>query len=664
MASRLDDAMWHHGMPYRQWSLQDRLDTLADAYSSPRRREKFKARIFEERDIDFYVNSSVNTVNPQNKRNKYVPLLSCLRQAEFLAKTQWCKEEGIDMATFKTRKVGVSWYEMADESFDWLVTPGYSSIVGSRIDSLVDSPGKANMNALFPKFDYIIENLDDFIKPEGYSDRPPWRVDFLRQNITNGAQIYGEAVTPNFGAGGRGGKAIVDEASRCQWCKPAWVSAGQTASSRHAVLTPFGKNFGWGLCFPDEYMLLTSEEQVERPECFRIIWKDIPWFNQFYIFPYEVPNFVRRAEFDAWWEDHRAESVVSGNGYSPFDEIGGPKDGLGIPFGCGYDDGRGNITHLDERMPVQSPPDGAVPEGVVYPWRVREGFRYDKAGAAQELDCQFEESKTGRVYAVQIQHSRKVAEVARDSKYPLYCFADPGGGKDNAFYMGWVQWNHDILRYQTLMEITYEGVNGYYFLPFLTGSTKHYVHLEKYARNRKDYEIFEALRHPMWRPNMVVGDPAGMGAKMPSSQNTLAQVWRVEGVPVYYNYEHRYFNTRIEACRRVLEYTEFSRMGTPRLLMGLTMIAFPEVKEDTQSRSEAEGWAHHPIHSHPVSAWEYFCCYDPHRYDGEQYVEEAPEQRYKHEPHAYTKTDMDRVVSLFASASGRPGGRYGRRSGY
>lgn len=652
-------------MPYHNWTLEERMDTIAEAFSSPENGRRFVSRIMVDRDYDFYVNTCVDTVNPQKKTQKNnLPMLLCRRQMEFLVKTQWCKDQGYDMATFKTRKVGVSWLEMIDESFDWLTTDGYSSIVGSRLDVLVDSPGKANLNALFPKFDYIIQHLPSLVKPAGYEDRAPWRVDFLRQNLLNGAQVYGEAVTPNFGAGGRGGKAIVDEASRCQWCKPAWVSAGQTASSRHAVLTPFGKNFGWGLCFPDEYALLTNETQVERPECFRIIWKDIPWFNEFHLFPYEVPQWSRRSEFEQWWQDHKQDAVAVGNGYSPFDEIGGPKDGLGLAFDCGYDDGRGNITHLEERMPILSPPVEAIPEGVIWPWRVREGFRYDKTGAAQELDCQFEESKSGRVYAVQMQNTKKLDEIARVPEYPLYVFCDPGGGKGNAFYMGWLQWNKESLRYQTLLEIMYEGVDGYFFLPFLTGSVKHLPFLERQRQSPSDLQLFELMRHPMWRPNDVYGDPAGMGAKVASASNTLAGLWRLEGIPVRYNYDHRFFTTRIEATRRVLQYTEFSRHGTPKLLMGMQMIAFPEIKEDTQTRSESEGWAHHPIHSHPVSAFEYFACADPHQYDGENYLDMAPESRFDDTGfRRYTESDMDRFVRRLNQPVGR-GNRFGRKTGY
>lgn len=663
MATRLSDPPWRGEGRYRMWSLQDRIDTIMDAYETAEKQDRFVDRILKERDIDFFVNTCCDTVNPQEKINKYRPMLLALRQAEFMLFMQRCKNDNQDFSCFKTRKVGVSWMLMQDQAFDYLATPGYSAVIGSYDKDMVDPAGKANMNALFPKLDYTLMSLPSIMKPPGLDDNSPWRVDFLRQNLINGAQIFGQAVTGNFGAGARGGEAVVDEASRCQWAKAGWESAGQTATCRGAVLTPFGKNFGWGLCFPDEYALMTGADMVERPECFRIIWKDIPWINQFLMFPFPVPTFYRKEEYQRWWEENGDKAIATARGYSPFDEIGGAKDGLGIPFGCGYDDGRGNITHFEERMPIQSPPVDAVPEGVLYPWRVIEGFRYDRVGAARELDTQFEESRSGRVYSIQLQSVQRFSEFKRIREYPLYAYCDPGGGTDNAFYLGWVQWHVLRRRYQPLLEIMYEGRDGRFFLPFLSGVEGHRAYLSEQKAERRDLELFEVLRHPMWRVNMVIGDPAGMGAKVASAADTLAGLWRSKGIPLYYNYDHRFFATRIEATRRVLGYTELASRNTPRLNLGLSMIAFPEVKEDTQSRAQmAEGWVHHPIHSHPVSAWEYFCCFDPHRYDTEEYEVDSPEARME-----MVQEQNGKFSSPVESMMRRIGivnrGRYDRRRG-
>src|SRR5690348_17444348 len=168
LLSRLDERKWAGEGPYRQWTLQERIDTLQDAYSSRSRAERFLARIKEERDIDFFVNTCCDTANPQEKVNKYRPMLLCQRQAEFMLFMQNCKQENQDFACFKTRKVGVSWMVMQDQAFDYLITPGYSSVIGSYDKDMVDPAGKTdgksgvtglatgNMNALFPKFDYTL----------------------------------------------------------------------------------------------------------------------------------------------------------------------------------------------------------------------------------------------------------------------------------------------------------------------------------------------------------------------------------------------------------------------------------------------------------------------------------------------------------------------------
>jgi len=664
MASRLYDPVWDGTTTYVQWTLRDRLDTLSDVYSSQRAADRFRARIHQEKDIEFYTAACVNTVNPQLKHNKYLPFLPTLRQVEMLYKIRYCVDNGLDLAIFKSRKIGASWLLEIDDSFDWLTDPGASNVSGSRVKELVDSPGKANMNTLFGKFDYITDNLPRLIRPEGYKDSAPWRVDFMRQNLVNGAQITGEPVTPNFGAGPRAMKGKVDEGSRCEWMKPAWETLGQTAPTRITVFTPYGKNFAWGLAFPDEYMIVSGETQVERPEVFRLHWKDIPIndVNKFYLLSVPLPDFSRRESFEYWWRDNQSNIVAEGNGYSPFDSIGGAKDGDGIPFGVGYDDGRGNISHLQQRMPIRECPRNAV--SALYPWRMREGFRYDKAGAARELDCRFEESRKGRVYAVALTNTVKTKIVERSPDAPLYAFCDPGRGVGNAFYLGWLQWHNELKRYQTLCELMYEGRDCYFFIPFLTGRLDHaQKYLPNYPTSDEDREFFEIMRHASWRINMLYGDPHGVGSQTAGQADTIAGIFREHGIPTSYDFAHAAFSRRIDDTRRVLTYTELSLEGTPKLNMALSGIAFPEVSENTkQTTPGTGGWVHHPIFSHPVSAFEYFSCADPHRYDFGEYEEDAPEQRM------IRLYDRDGEVEKQIKAFNRRksfGGRFrGQRSGY
>lgn len=664
MANRLYEPIWDGTTPYAQWSLSDRLDTRAEAYSSHRGAQHFINRILKEKDIDFYTATCVNTVNPQLKYNKYIPFLPCMRQVELMYKIRYCTQHNLDLAIFKSRKIGASWVLMIDDTFDWLTEPGSSNVVGSRVKELVDSPGKQNMNTLFAKFDYITDNLPNIIRPSQYTELSPWRVDFLRQNLVNGAQISGEPVTPNFGAGPRAMKGKIDEGSRCEWMKPAWETLGQTASTRITVFTPWGKNFAWGLAFPDEYSLVTGEAQVERPEVFRMHWKDIPinGINTFHLLSVRVPEFNRREVFEVWWRENQGAIIATGNGYNPFDIIGGPKDGDGIPFGCGYDDGNGSITHLSERMPIQSVPPGAA--GVVYPWRMREGFRYDKAGAARELDTRFEESRKGRVYAVALANTKRQKFIERVAELPLYAFCDPGRGVGNAFYLGWLQWNPNARRYETLTEVMYEGRDCYFFIPFLNGRLSD---AEKYFPNYPttddDRILFEIMRNRAWRPNMLYGDPHGVGSQTAGQADTIAGIFRQHGIPCTYDFAHAAFSRRIDDARRVLTYTELSIEGTPRLNMSLAGIAFQETTENTrQTTPGTGGWVHHPVYSHPVSAFEYFACSDPHRYDMEEYEKDSPDERLIK---LYAQDEAEKILDRIARRPREGNERFSyRKAGY
>ena len=233
----------------KPWTVQDRIRERATAYQS-----KEGARAFVQRcrdDILYYVNTCVDQINPQKKKNKEAPFLPCLRQMEYLLAIKAAKASGKDLATPKARKVGASWMQIIDDTHSFLFEPAYSSIITSYDKTLIEGTGKGNMNTLFEKFDFVYRRLPQFMHPLGYDEldangnstgdgKPPYKVDFLRSNPVTGGFIFGMAMTKNFGAGGRGGKAFLDELSRSEFQHEAWVSCGQTSSSRHCVLTPQG----------------------------------------------------------------------------------------------------------------------------------------------------------------------------------------------------------------------------------------------------------------------------------------------------------------------------------------------------------------------------------------------------------------------------------------
>lgn len=639
-----------------QQALARRLENLARAEASREGKLWFLKRCQE--DVVFYADNCVDTVVPRRRegmteiRSKNRPWFTCLRQAEALWQIKEAKTMAYDMMWPKSRNVGQSWIHMIDESHDWYFTEGYSSIIGSRNINLVENAG--NMNALFPKMDFIYRHYPQWMHIPAYSGDPtkagykgegksPYKVQGLRINPINGAQVNGEAVTEDFGAGGRGGKVTIDEIAKCQNGEQGWKTAGETADSRHGIFTPEGKNFAYGLCFPEDWKQITGLRDVESPAVFRLHWKDIPWQNKFYLLtigfdledpPWQVDGTAtplrRRLAFTNWLEDAIKDHYAGeGNGYSPFDPIGCRLDEAGIPYDAGYDDGRGNIHYLNERRPIERPPANAI--SCIHPWRILAGFRYDEEEAAKQLDISFGGRSGRSVYSVQLRNTKRDTALVRDRTKLLYAFCDPGRGDGNAFYLGWAQWDAEKGKYECLKEISYEGKSAYFYRAFLTGNEKHWEEAVAEGATTGDRMLFEEMQHPMWRVNMLYGDPAAMAAKTANSKDSVKGIFEDStmgpGVPVIIDHNHRDFDTRILNARRVLQYTEIDPYGCPKLKAGLEGIRFPDANLQNKSTSPTRGYIHHPLYSHPCAAFEYFACMDPHQYDREEFEEDDPDVR-------------------------------------
>lgn len=619
------------------WTISDRAKERAEAFSSKEKLASFIARCRE--DKIYFVNTCIDQINPQKKKgHREGPFFPCLRQREALLVTKAVKEKGIDVVWPKARKVGASWIQQMDDLHSWLFESGYSSIISSYDKNLIESSGKGNMNTLMEKFDFMYRRLPSFFHDPAYGEggegKAPYKVDFIRTNPATGAVIWGQAMTENFGAGGRGGKAFLDELSRATFQKEAWVSCGQTSSSRHAVLTPQGKDFAWGLCFPEEYKILNGLASTENPYVFRIDWRDIDWLNEFIIYDVKVDmnkqNWRNAQEFDAWMETMRSNEISRHHGYAPIDlEIYDRTLDSTIPLGMGYDDGKGNIPFYEYRRPLDSLPNRAM--SIIYPWRIKEGFRYDSQKAAQELDISFDDGKRGRVYAIQFRSVRLDLQIPRISKYPLYAGVDPGRGTGNAFYIGINQWNPEVERYQWIREFSLEGRSCYFFIPFLTGDEQYWELAERQMKNQEESKyyryIFEEMKDPAWRLNMAFCDPAATSAKMASAHDSIENIWRAAGIPVRLNHAHRDFDTRITAARRVMGYTDIDRRGCPVLATSLSQIEYPKESDNTNKTTQTNGYVHHPLYSHACAGFEYHACFDPHHYDRQEKQAEAPEQR-------------------------------------
>lgn len=605
------------GEPYEVWSIRDRMEVLGEAHSTPETAASFMLRC--KTDILYYVNSCVDTYNPRDLSAKEIPLFLEMRQAEYLLHLDWCVKTGKDRVCLKTRYVGASWLEESYDSHGWLFTPFYKSLVGSRTKELVDSKGEGSGDSLFSKFDYIIKRLPPMLKPPGYEAKSPYKVELIRSNPANDASISGEAVTDNFGSGPRATRVFIDELSKCDKQEEAWVACGQTTDSRSGVFTPKGKNFAYGLAFPDDWKKMHNKAVVTRPEVFRIHWKDIPRFNNFYVLDETAYALWKQNQTDLLKGDSRdyqrffdTHSMVSDNGYSPLDAI---------PLGMGYDDGKGNITRLPERKPILKMPEGGF--FVVYPWYEREKLKYDEVGLAQELDINFDESVSRRVYKVALHLSRTKRFIERDPFLPLYLGLDPGRSRGNAAFLVWCQFNHVVGRYEFVREYTSEGRDAYFYVPLVNGLERDYQYLEAGDPSQNDIDFFEESGDPAWQIDQGFGDPfiENKGA----SNDSWKSVFIAHDIPLRCNNNAKSPWDRVQALRAMLPFCDFATGSIDAgdsipYHAGKAYLALSEIKllaetKDGAGASATFQYEHHPVYSHPVAAVEYIAVNDPHRHD-------------------------------------------------
>lgn len=574
--------------PYRVWTLTDRMRELSQATQSMETITAFLTRC--KLDLPYYVNTCCDTFNPRKRKSeKDIPFFLDLRQAEYLLHLDWCVQEGKDRVCVKSRYTGGSWLESgAYDTHEWLFTPGYISLIGSRTIELVEAKGEGNMSSLLGKFDYIINRLPPFVKPIGYEAKNPFKVELSRYNPAIKSQINGEPVTENFGSGPRASKVFIDELSKCQNKEDAWVACGQTSDCRSAVYTPKGRDFAWGLAFPDEYSEQTGRKNVERPEVFRIFWKDITpkgreRFNEFHIL------------------NEANEIIYTGQGYSPLDSI---------PLGMGYDDGRGNITRLRERQPLDVMPDGGVK--VFYPWYEEQKLRYDEASVAQELDINFDTSVSRRVYTFALHLSRFRRRIERSPDRPLYFGLDPGRSQGNAAFLIWCQFNFVTGRYEFVREYTNNFRDAYFYVPLINGLTRDYEYLERGKPSDEDLAFFEESRDPIWRENMGFGDPfiENKGASNDSWKSIFIQ----HDIMIRCNTVKKDPWSRVQAFREMLPFCDFSLETVPKFKTAVESIAMPAEKSGTVQTANFN-YEHHKTYSHPVAAGEYIAVNDPHKHD-------------------------------------------------
>lgn len=124
----------------------------------------------------------------------------------------------------KARGIGISWILVAYAVWGWAFHD-VTTLLLSKTQSNVDKPN--NMNTLFGKALYMIENMPDWLLPPGFNrDRDRTQLNIF--NPDSHAQIWGDSTTGDAGRSGRATIAFVDEAPFIRELRQVWTTLDGT----------------------------------------------------------------------------------------------------------------------------------------------------------------------------------------------------------------------------------------------------------------------------------------------------------------------------------------------------------------------------------------------------------------------------------------------------
>lgn len=167
-------------------------DTLRDACS---------------RDPLFFINGFTWTYDPRRTPFPKLPFILYPYQEEAILEILQAIGS-YDLLIEKSRDMGASWLCVIAPFWCWKFKSGQSFLFASRVDDYVDKTG--NPKSLFWKFDYILNNLPTWLKPQGFN-RNEHRTKSHIENPENGSVIDGESTTDNLARGDRRTAILLDE---------------------------------------------------------------------------------------------------------------------------------------------------------------------------------------------------------------------------------------------------------------------------------------------------------------------------------------------------------------------------------------------------------------------------------------------------------------------
>ena len=177
-----------------------------------------------------FINDNVWTFDPRNieiDKPTKVPLLLFPVQEDLIEFViNDCMSHSENGLIEKSRDMGLTWLMISVFVHQWLFKSGFKAGIGSRKRELVDKLG--DMDAIFPKIRWVIDNLPGYLKPKGY--RVGIHDNYTRIiNPYNGSVITGDG-GDNIGRGGRSTVYFVDEHAFIERAESADASLSQNTN--------------------------------------------------------------------------------------------------------------------------------------------------------------------------------------------------------------------------------------------------------------------------------------------------------------------------------------------------------------------------------------------------------------------------------------------------
>lgn len=238
--------------------LLERIKLIEKASKDKGFRKVFKAKCA--RDVVFFCNSICCTYDPR-KKPAMLPFILFPKQEEYLRwrnERRARKEHGL---VEKSRDMGLSYLNVLSQTHSWLFEQGYSGLMTSRKEMLVDRRG--DPSSIFEKIRIILRYLPQWMLPEGFN----WDVhdNYMRLiNPENGSVITGESGS-QAGRGARSSVCDWDEVAFAE--RPEMIDAALSQNSDVIIYTSTPNGIG---------NLFYRKRFSNKIPVFTVSWRDHP----------------------------------------------------------------------------------------------------------------------------------------------------------------------------------------------------------------------------------------------------------------------------------------------------------------------------------------------------------------------------------------------------